>query len=65
MIGLAPQATIDVYQAPNSRQPDLIDDYTAMVNDPTVNMISTSWGSCEVERIDAAPNREHTVHASR
>ena len=46
-IGLAPQAAIEVYQAPNTIQ-DLIDDYTAIVNDSSVNVISTSWGSCEV-----------------
>ncbi|HEY2654304.1 MAG TPA: protease pro-enzyme activation domain-containing protein, partial [Solirubrobacteraceae bacterium] len=46
VIGLAPLATIDVYQAPNTNQ-SLIDDYTAMVNNSSVNVISTSWGSCE------------------
>jgi subtilase family serine protease len=46
-IGLAPQAAIEVYQAPNTNQ-NLIDDYTAIINDSSVDVISTSWGSCEV-----------------
>jgi len=48
VIGLAPQATIDVYQAPNSNT-GLIDNYTAIVDNDTDKVISTSWGECESE----------------
>ena len=46
IIGLAPQATIDVYQAPNTVN-GILDAYQAMVNNPAVTIISTSWGACE------------------
>jgi Pro-kumamolisin, activation domain/Putative Ig domain/Bacterial Ig-like domain (group 3) len=46
IIGLAPKAAIDVYQAPNSGA-GLIDDYTAIVDDTSVHVASTSWGLCE------------------
>ena len=48
IIGLAPQATIDVYQAPNSNS-DAYDNYTAIVSADTAQVISTSWGLCEAE----------------
>ena len=46
IIGLAPQATIDVYQAPNTVS-GVLDAYQAMVSNPNVTIISTSWGACE------------------
>jgi kumamolisin len=46
IIGLAPQATIDVYQAPNS-EAGVLAAYQAMVSNPSVTIISTSWGACE------------------
>lgn len=45
-IGLAPDANIDVYQAPRS-ETGIIDNFTAMVDDDTSKVLSTSWGSCE------------------
>lgn len=45
VIGLAPDATIDVYQAPNTNA-GLLDDYTAIV-ESGANVVSTSWGECE------------------
>ena len=45
-MGLAPRATIDVYQAPNNVA-GILDAYQAMVNNPAVTIISTSWGACE------------------
>jgi subtilase family serine protease len=46
VIGLAPKATVDVYQAPNSNT-GLIDNYTAIVDSDTAKSVSTSWGGCE------------------
>jgi kumamolisin len=46
IVGLAPKATIDVYQAPNSAV-GVLDAYQEMVNNPAVTIISTSWGACE------------------
>jgi subtilase family serine protease len=42
--GLAPDATIDVYQAPKSR---LYEDYQAIFNADRDKVVSTSWGGCE------------------
>jgi len=47
--GLAPDATIDVYQAPNGGETNVFDMYSAMVNTPADKVISTSWGLCELD----------------
>jgi hypothetical protein len=47
VIGLAPQATIDVYQAPSASNRDVLDVYSRIVNDDTDPVVSTSWGECE------------------
>ena len=47
VIGLAPQATVDVYQAPNSSNADVLDVYSRIVNNDTDPVVSTSWGECE------------------
>jgi hypothetical protein len=44
--GLAPDASVDVYQAPNTGAGNY-DDYQAIVNADTDKTISTSWGLCE------------------
>jgi subtilase family serine protease len=46
VIGLAPEATVDVYQAPRSST-GIIDDFSAMVDDDSAKVLSTSWGACE------------------
>jgi subtilase family serine protease len=48
VIGLAPQAQIDVYEGPPTGQ-GAFDTYTAMVSQDTAQVISTSWGLCESE----------------
>jgi hypothetical protein len=48
VIGLAPQATVDVYQAPNDdNDAGFIAALQAMVDNSAVNVISDSWGACE------------------
>jgi subtilase family serine protease len=44
--GLAPDATIDVYQAPNSGT-GTFDDWSKIVGKDKDKVISTSWGLCE------------------
>jgi len=44
--GLAPKATIDVYQAPNTSAGNL-DVFQAIFNADTAPVVSTSWGLCE------------------
>jgi hypothetical protein len=60
LIGLAPRATIDVYQAPNSGDTAAYDLYDAIVtgDDPVV---STSWGECELDSDPALLAEEQTL----
>jgi len=44
--GFAPGANIDVYEAPNSTFGSL-DEYAAIVNSDTDQIVSSSWGLCE------------------
>ena len=60
IIGLAPLATIDVYQAPNSGT-GLIDNYTAIVDKDTAQVASTSWGLCESEAGSPILSEEATL----
>ena len=45
--GLAPDATIDVYQAPNTSLEDLYDVYNTIATNDTAQVVSSSWGQCE------------------
>lgn len=45
--GLAPDATIKVYQAPNSSLSDLYDVYHKIETDDIAKVVSSSWGQCE------------------
>jgi hypothetical protein len=51
-IGLAPGASIKVYQGPdaqNATDGDVLDVYRQMVDDDSAQVLSTSWGSCELD----------------
>jgi subtilase family serine protease len=48
VIGLAPKATIDVYQGPPTGQ-GAFDTYSAIISQDSAQVISTSWGLCEAE----------------
>ena len=50
IIGLAPRATIDVYQGVNSPQPsDIYNLYSKIVTTDTDQIIATGWGLCELD----------------
>jgi hypothetical protein len=49
VIGLAPQATVDVYQAPTPDVSGIYDVYSTIVADDTDQVVSTSWGGCELD----------------
>lgn len=49
VMGLAPNAAIDVYQEPNGGDQDTYDLYSAIVNGDTDQVVSTSWGLCELD----------------
>ena len=48
VIGLAPAATIDVYQGPDNATGPL-DVYNAIVTQDKAQVITTSWGACEAQ----------------
>jgi hypothetical protein len=49
VMGLAPDVAIDVYQAPNSSSTNTYDLYSAIVNADADQVVSTSWGLCELD----------------
>ncbi len=48
-IELAPDATVDVYEAPNNGGSGPLDEYAQIANDDTAEVVSTSWGLCEAD----------------
>jgi hypothetical protein len=60
VIGLAPDVTVDVYQAPNSNI-GLIDNYTAIVDADSAKAVSTSWGECEADSGSSIISEEGTL----
>ena len=57
---LAPQATIDVYTTPNSYLGQY-DAFSAMISGDVAPIISTSWGSCELNRTSTQLAAEQTL----
>jgi subtilase family serine protease len=49
LAGLAPDVSIDVYQAPNISDTDTYDLYSKIINADKNQVISTSWGLCELD----------------
>jgi subtilase family serine protease len=60
VIGLAPDAAVDVYQAPNSNT-GLLDNYSAMITADKDAVISTSWGQCELLETSTTVDDEQTL----
>jgi uncharacterized repeat protein (TIGR01451 family) len=60
IIGLAPKATIDVFQAPNSVA-NSFTDMTDIVDNNTVRVVSTSWGLCETLISPTQISEENTL----
>jgi len=62
VIGLAPEATIDVYQGPdNSDTSQTVDVWSAIINADTDQIISTGWGGCEPDSDPALLEAEHSL----
>lgn len=58
----APQATIDVYTAPNGGS-GMYDAFNAMISGDVAPIISTSWGNCEADITQSSANSEQTLFA--
>jgi YVTN family beta-propeller protein len=61
VIGLAPDAHIEVYEAPNTPE-GAIDDWRRIAMDDTAQVVSTSWLTCEALSAKA-PTVENTIFA--
>ncbi|MHB1511227.1 MAG: protease pro-enzyme activation domain-containing protein [Acidimicrobiales bacterium] len=61
VIGLAPQANIDVYQGPNNGGSGPYDTYSAIVTADSAQVISTSWGLCEPSATASLVTAENTL----
>ena len=59
-IGLAPKASVDVYDGPNTGQ-GLYDTYSAIFNNDTSQVVSTSWGECESSLGSSLAASENTL----
>ncbi len=59
-LGLAPKARFEVYQAPETRTGTL-DEYTAIVDQDTAKVVTTSWGQCEAQTGSTLISAEGTV----
>ncbi len=60
VIGLAPDAAINVYEAPNTDE-GVFDAYQKIISNDTEKVISTSWGLCEPEEGSSAAASENTL----
>jgi subtilase family serine protease len=58
--GLAPQASIRVYEGPNTNS-GAYDTYSRIVTDNVAQVISTSWGLCESQEGATAAQSENTL----
>lgn len=61
VIGLAPQASISVYQGPNDNGSGPLDTYRRIITDDTAQVISTSWGLCEPDSSSSDLTAEHDL----
>lgn len=60
-MGLAPDVSIDVYQGPNGGTTDTFDVYNAIVGADADQVISTSWGNCELDSDSTLISEEQTL----
>jgi subtilase family serine protease len=60
VLGLAPSVAINVYQAPNSGS-GAYDNYNAMISADTDQVITTSWGECELFINRSTSSTEQTL----
>ena len=66
VIGLAPAASILVYQGPNNNGTGPYDTYSAIVSQDKASVISTSWGDVRIcARFGRSRRREHAVPGGR
>ncbi len=63
VMSLAPRAAIDVYQAPDGSSTDTYDLYSAIVNTDADQVVSTSWGLCELDADQSLIRSEDVLFA--
>ena len=60
VLGLAPSVAIDVYQAPNTGT-GAYDNYNSIISADNDQVVSTSWGECELELSSTTASAEQTL----
>ena len=60
LIGLAPQANITIYRGPNN-SPGNYDTLAKIVDADSAQVISDSWGICELNQVANLPNQENVL----
>ncbi len=63
VLGLAPDVTINVYQGPNSSA-GVLDTYNAIVSSDKDQVITTSWGLCELYTETSQATAEQSIFAT-
>jgi len=63
VLGLAPDVSIDVYQAPTATSTDVYDVYSAIVDADADQVVSTSWGLCELDSDPSLITSEDSLFA--
>ena len=63
VLGLAPRATVDVYEGVNGSDSNIVDVYAAIANANVDQVVSTSWGGCEAFTDPALRSAEANVFA--
>jgi subtilase family serine protease len=63
VMGLAPDVAINVYQAPNGGSTDTYDLYSAIINADSDQVVSTSWGLCELDSDPSLISSEDSLFA--
>ena len=63
LAGLAPDVTVDVYQAPNGGSSDVYDLYSQIINADRDQVVSTSWGLCELDSDSGLISSEDVLFA--
>lgn len=60
VIGLAPKATLQVYEGPNTNA-GVLDTYSKIATDDVAKVTSTSWGLCESQEGSSDAASENTI----
>jgi len=61
VVGIAPEAKILVYEAPNTTWTDVLENYDKIAADDAAQVVSSSWGECEAFLPSGEAASENTI----